>query len=101
MGYSTPVTSPWNIVLNTGNHFDEDLLFSDVDIYDSTGTELFFQGPRTPGKVELSLTETLQTMGAGPLKEVILMIPTGLGCLVLYVGLRKALALLRQILLQA
>ena len=66
-----------------------------------TQAQTFFQAPRVPGALEKNLTTTLQTMEVDPLTEVVKILPIGLVCLVGWIGLRKGLSLLRQVLFPA
>ena len=61
----------------------------------------FFPDPRIPGVLEKKLTTVLQTMEVDPLTEVVKILPIGLACLVGWIGLRKGLSLLRQVLFPA
>ena len=61
----------------------------------------FFQKPPVTGVLEKNLKTTLLTMEVDPLTEVVKILPIGLVCLVGWIGLRKGLSLLRQVLFPA
>lgn len=93
---------------NGGDYYDSGMItlkYSDIDIYsDHEKTLVFF--PVTPHPEPLILGMKENQLGqileqTNPLQEILLMIPIAVVCLAGYVGLRKGLALLVQLLHQA
>lgn len=72
------------------------LISSDVDIGLKDSEELFYSAPLPPKPPLVAATEGAN-LGA-VMTQVIAILPIGLGCLVGYLGLRKALAFCRRIL---
>lgn len=78
-----------------------DLIWANQTIYtDSTRETPFFQLPPTVEAPTLAGVITEETL-AGVLMEVVAILPAGLVCLIGYLALRKALAVLRMVLSQA
>lgn len=76
------------------------IIKSSIDVYKYDSGEIFFlASPIILGLSEAKLVQILEQMN--PLQEILLMIPIAVVCLAGYVGLRKGLALLVQLLHQA
>lgn len=72
------------------------IIFSNHDIYDESGN-LVFQKPSDPLGIPRETLEQILTQ-ENPLKEVLILLPMAMVCLVGYVALRKALRTLETIL---
>lgn len=92
----------WNMNYGKYTNYDSGsnlslLIYSNYDIYNEDGTELFFQVPQPVLGME---KETLAQVVAqeNPLKEILTILPMVIPCWVGFVALRKALRLLATIL---